>query len=134
MNGRRWTSGEVWLLRDLAQEVSQREAARQLERSLSSVVSKVRNSRILWRERLVSANKLAIELGCSVTTVTVAARALGYHAINKGNGKRWLFDTIQAEILCEHLRRKLARHRQNREAGRLRHAEITSDKALSSVG
>jgi len=34
MNGRRWTKNEVWELLDLAQEVGQEQAARQLGRTL----------------------------------------------------------------------------------------------------
>lgn len=113
----------MWDLLDLAQEVTQQEAASRLGRSVRGVEQKMKGLSEAWRGRMTSARALAEELGCSPQTVTATARALNLPTCGAGSGKRYLLDGIQADRLRTHLSRKLSHHAQQRSAGRSRHAK-----------
>jgi biotin operon repressor len=120
MNGRRWTKNEVWELLDLAQEVSQEQAAQQLGRTIYAVQQKMKSLGEQWRSRSISVEALAQQLGCSPTTVREAAKALDMPTTGEDCGRRYLLNELDAERLQKHLLRKLIRHQQQREAGRVR--------------
>lgn len=124
MNGRRWTKNEVWELRDLSQQVSQEQAAQQLGRSLYAVQQKMKSLGEQWRGRSTSVESLAGRLGCSPTTVREAAKAFDMPVTKDGCGRRYLLNVLDVERLQAHLIKKLARHQQQREAGRRRHDAV----------
>ena len=120
MNGRRWSKAEVWELLDLAQTVGQDEAARRLGRTTYAVQQKMKTVEGQWRDRATSVEALAGQLGCSPTTVREAAKAFDMPTTGEGCGRRYLLNVLDVERLQTHLTRKLARHQQQREAGRAR--------------
>lgn len=120
MNGRAWTGKDVWQLMSLAEQVSQKEAAARLGRSVQAVNSKAKMLGFKWRQGLVSIFAVARRLNCSPQTAALAARGFGFKRVGTGNGRRFMLSQEQADWLEERLKHRLEKNRQQREAGRER--------------
>ena len=124
MNGRKWTGKDVWLLMTLAEKVSQKEAARRLNRTTHAVRTKVRSLKIAWRGGFISIYSVCRKVGCALSTVKSTVGMIPGSAIRRtgrGNGKRYMLTQPQADWLEEALRKRLQKNSQQQSAGRLRH-------------
>jgi transposase len=126
-SGRVWTTKEINKLYFFAEKISQKEAARRLERSLSSVQSKAKALNIRWRQGSSSLTKIAKEFNCSFSTVKRLLNVLfpyeKFKVYGSGNGTRFLLNDEQVDKIKSVLSRNRKTRKAHIEAGRKRVAK-----------
>lgn len=123
--GRYWTKEEICRLYVYAEDMSQQEAGRRLDRSWQSVAKKAQELGIRWRQGSENYQTIAKRVGCSPATVRRLAQILypdGVPSYQDGTGRRIVLSYEDAERVTRILEKNLARRQQKVLAGKARHA------------